>query len=63
MKQLIMDVLEDMSYGPSTVTLTSPVFRETIANSIIAAIKTNNGRKGWVLDLSTLDGKPKLTDD
>ena len=62
MKQLIMDVLEDMSYGPSTVTLTSPVFRETIANSIIAAIKTNNGRKGWVLDLSTLDGKPKLTD-
>ena len=63
MKQLIMDVLEDMSYGPSTVTLTSPVFRETIANSIIAAIKTNNGRKGWFLDLSTLDGKPKLTDD
>ena len=62
MKQLIMDVLEDMSHGPSTVTLTSPVFRETIANSIIATIKTNNGRKGWFLDLSTLDGKPKLTD-
>ena len=57
-----MDVLEDMSYGPSTITLTSPVFRETIANSIIATIKTNNGRKGWFLDLSTLDGKPKLTD-
>ena len=26
----------------------------------MAAIKTNNGRKGWFLDLSTLDGGPKL---
>ena len=26
----------------------------------MAAIKTNNGRKGWVLDLSTYNGKPKL---
>ncbi len=26
----------------------------------MAAIKTNNGRKGWVLDLSTYNGRPKL---
>ena len=26
----------------------------------MAAIKINNGRKGWFLDLSTLDGGPKL---
>tara|TARA_R110002020_G_scaffold86791_3_gene214286 strand:- start:382 stop:1044 length:663 start_codon:yes stop_codon:yes gene_type:complete len=59
MKKLIIDVLKDMSQGPSTITLASPIFRETIANAIIAAIKTN--KKGWVLDLSTLDTKPKLT--
>ena len=59
MKKLIIDVLKDMSQGPSTITLASPTFRETIANAIIAAIKTN--KKGWVLDLSTLDKKPKLT--
>ena len=59
MKQLIKDVLEDMSHGPSAVTLASPIFRETIANAIVAAIKTN--KKGWFLDLSTLDKKPKLT--
>ena len=59
MKQLIMDVLEDMSKGQ--VNLESKAARKTIANSIIAAIKTNNGGKGWFLDLSTLDGKAKLT--
>jgi len=59
MKKLIIDVLKDMSQGPSTITLASPTFRETIANAIIAAIKTN--KNGWVLDLSTLDKKPKLT--
>jgi len=57
MKQLIMDVLEDMSKGQ--INLESKAARKTIANTIITAIKTNNGRKGWVLDLSTLDGKPK----
>ena len=57
MKQLIMDVLEDMSKGQ--VNLESKAARKTIANSIITAIKTN--KKGWFLDLSTLDGKAKLT--
>ena len=58
MKQLIMDVLEDMSEGQ--INLASEAARLTIANTIMAAIKTNNGRKGWVLDLSTYNGKPKL---
>ena len=59
MKQLIMNVLEDMSKGQ--VNLESKAARKSIANSIIAAIKTNNGGKGWFLDLSTLDGEAKLT--
>ena len=58
MKQLIKDVLEDMSTGQ--INLESEASRELIANTIIANIKTNNGRKGWFLDLSTLDGGPKL---
>ena len=58
MKQLIKDVLEDMSTGQ--INLVSEASRELIANTIMAAIKINNGRKGWVLDLSTLDGGPKL---
>ena len=58
MKKLIIDVLEDMSHGPSAITLASPIFRETIANAIVAAIKTN--KKGWFLDLSSVDGWPKL---
>ena len=58
MKQLIKDVLEDMSTGQ--INLESEASRELIANTIIANIKTNNGRKGWVLDLSTLDSGPKL---
>jgi hypothetical protein len=58
MKQLIRDVLDDMSTGQ--INLESPAAREMIANTIMAAIKTNNGRKGWVLDLSTLDGESKL---
>ena len=61
MKQLIMNVLKDMSKGQ--VNLESKATHESIANSIIAAIKTNNGGKGWFLDLSTLDGKPKLTEE
>ena len=59
MKKLIMSVLEDMSIGQ--VNLESEASREMIANTIMATIKTNNGGKGWVLDLSTLDKKPKLT--
>ena len=55
MKQLIKDVLEDMSHGPSTITLSSPIFRETIANAVVAAIRS---KRGWVLDLNTYDGKP-----
>ena len=57
MKQLIMDVLEDMSQGQ--INLASEAARKTIANTIVAAIKTN--KKGWFLDLGTVDGKPKLT--
>ena len=58
MKQLIMNVLEDMSTGQ--INLESEASRKLITNTIMAAIKTNNGRKGWFLDLSTLDGGPKL---
>ena len=58
MKQLIMNVLEDMSTGQ--INLESEASRELITNTIMAAIKTNNGRKGWVLDLSTYNGRPKL---
>ncbi len=58
MKEIIMDVLEDMSTGQ--INLESEASRELITNTIMAAIKTNNGRKGWVLDLSTYNGRPKL---
>jgi hypothetical protein len=57
MKQLIMDVLEDMSKGQ--INLESEAARKTIANTIVAAIKTN--KKGWVLDIGSVNGKPKLT--
>ncbi len=55
-----MNVLEDMSSGQ--VNLESEGARKNIANTIIAAIKSNGGKygKGWFLDLSTLDGEPKL---
>ena len=58
MKQLIREVLDEMSEGH--INLESEASRELIANTIMAAIKTNNGRKGWVLDLSTFDGGSKL---
>ena len=61
MKKLIMNVLEDMSRGQ--VNLESESARETIANSILVAMKTNNNGKGWFLDLSTLDGEAKLTSE
>ena len=57
MKQLIMDVLENMSVGQ--INLESKAARKTIANTIVAAIKTN--KKGWFLDIGSVDGKPKLT--
>ena len=57
MKQLIMEVLEDMSKGQ--INLESEAARKTIANTIVAAIKTN--KKGWFLDIGTVDGKSKLT--
>ena len=60
MKQLIMDVLEDMSTGQ--INLASAAARKTVANTIVAAIKTN--KKGWFLDLSSDKyGKPKLTEE
>ena len=45
------------------VNLGSESARKNIANTIMAAIKSNGGKygKGWFLDLSTLDRKPKLT--
>jgi len=55
MKQLILDVLEDMSTGQ--INLASKVARETIANTIMVAIKTKGG---WSLDLSTYNGRPKI---
>ena len=60
MKQLIIDVLEDMSNGQ--INLASEAARKTVANTIVAAMKTN--KKGWFLDLSSdKDGKPKLTEE
>ena len=46
MKQLIMDVLEDMSNDQ--VNLASEIARETIANIIVATIRSKD--KGWYLD-------------
>jgi hypothetical protein len=46
MKQIILDVLEDFSQGQ--INLASKTARETIANSIMAAIKST----GWFLDLN-----------
>ena len=47
MKQLILDVLEDMSNDQ--INLASETARETIANIIVATIRT---RKDWYLDLN-----------
>ena len=47
MKQLILDVLEDMSNDQ--INLASETARETIANIIVATIRTS---KGWYLDLN-----------
>ena len=47
MKQLILDVLEDMANDQ--INLASETARETIANIIVATIRTS---KGWYLDLN-----------
>ena len=47
MKQLILNVLEDCSTGQ--INLASSAARETIANLIMASIKS----KGWYLNLGT----------
>ena len=47
MKQVILDVLEDVTKGQ--VNLKSEATREMIVNLIMASIKTN----GWYLDLGT----------
>ena len=52
MKQLIMDVLEDMSNDQ--INLASETARKTIANLIVATIRT---RKGWYLDLQDWEGR------
>lgn len=58
MKTLIKNVLDEMSMGD--ISLKSEQSRILITNTIMAAIKTNNGKKGWFLDLITLNGGPKL---
>ena len=58
MKKLIKNVLDDMSKGD--VSLKSEQSRVLITNTIMAAIKTNKYGKGWFLDLSSVDGWPKL---
>ena len=55
MKQLIMDVLDDMSTGQ--INLESEASRKLIANTIMAAIKSEGG---WFLDLSTFNNNSKL---
>ncbi len=55
MKKLILDVLEDMSTGQ--INLESEASRELIANTIMAAIKSEGG---WFLDIGTIDGKKKV---
>jgi|TARA_B100001971_G_scaffold205358_1_gene222716 hypothetical protein len=55
MKKLIKDVLEDMSTGQ--INLESEASRELIANTIMAAIKSEGG---WFLDIGTIDGKKKV---
>ena len=55
MKTLIKNVLDDMSGGQ--LNFESDAAREMIANTIMAVIKTDGD---WFLDLSTLDGGPKL---
>ena len=51
MKDLILNVLEDMSDGPPNIGLRSIHFRNVLANRIMKAIK---GKKGWYLNLNTL---------
>ena len=53
MKEIILDVLENFSQGQ--INLASEAARETIANSIMAAIKS----EGWFLDLSDMKLKDK----
>ena len=48
MKQLIMDVLDDMSNDQ--INLASETARETIANIIVATIRSKG--KGWYLNLN-----------
>jgi hypothetical protein len=55
MKQLIMDVLEDMSNDQ--INLASKTARETIATVIISAIRASD--KGWYLDLDHSEEREK----
>jgi hypothetical protein len=55
MKQLIMDVLEDMSRGQ--INLTSEAARRTVATVIISAIRASD--KGWYLDLDHSEEREK----
>ena len=58
MKQIIMDVLDDMSNSNlGQLNLASTTTREMIANAIIAVIKT---KRGWTLDLSKYNSEPKF---
>ena len=55
MKQLILDVLEDVSRGQPN--LASEAARKMVANLIVGAIKS----KPWYLNLNTLDGNVNRT--
>ena len=55
MKQLIKDVLEDMSQDQ--INLASETARETIATVIISAIRASD--KGWYLDLDHSEEREK----
>jgi hypothetical protein len=58
MKQIIKDVLNDMSNSNlGQLNLASTTTREMIANAIIAVIKT---KRGWTLDLSKYNSEPKF---
>ena len=55
MKQLILDVLEDVSRGQPN--LESEAARKMVANLIVGAIKS----EPWYLNLNTLDGNENRT--
>ena len=54
MKQLIKDILKDVSKGQPN--LESEAAREVVSNLIMAGIKS----KGWYLNLNTINGDSQI---